>query len=76
MLTQGAGSSEPRVPYEERFPDKYGNLCVRHVARPQVIVNYFKYSKKVDVHNQVRKLDIGDKIVTVRVILRYYSLLI
>ena len=59
MLTQGAGSSEPRVPYEERFPDKYGNLCVRHEARPQVIANYFKHSNKVDVRDQVRQFDIG-----------------
>ena len=59
ILTRGAGSSEPGDPYEARFPDKYGNLCVRHVARPQVIANYFKYSNKVDVHNQVRQFDIG-----------------
>ena len=59
VLTRGAGSSEPGDPYEARFPDKYGNLCVRHVARPQVISNYFKYSNKVDIHNQVRQFDIG-----------------
>ena len=59
ILTRGAGSSEPGDPYEARFPDKYGNLCVRHVTRPQVIINYFKYSNKVDVHNQVRQFNIG-----------------
>ena len=54
ILTRGAGSSEPGDPYKAGFPYKYGNLCVRHVARPQVISNYFKYSNKLDVHNQVR----------------------
>ena len=53
-LAQGTGSSEPGVPYEARFPDKHGNLCVRHVAHPQAIAKYFKNSSKVDVHNQVR----------------------
>mmetsp|Transcript_23044 Transcript_23044/g.22118 ORF Transcript_23044/g.22118 Transcript_23044/m.22118 type:complete len:83 (+) Transcript_23044:1908-2156(+) len=37
----------------------YGNLCVRYVARLQIISNYFKYSNKVDVHNQVRLFDVG-----------------
>lgn len=58
VSTRGAGL-EAGDPYEARFPDKYGNLCVRHVARPQVISNYFKYSNKVDVHNQVRQFDIA-----------------
>ena len=50
VLSQGAGSSEPGVPYETTFPDKHGNLCLRHVAHPQLIANYFKCSNKVDVH--------------------------
>ena len=45
-LTQGDGSSEPRVPYEAMFPKNCGNLCVRHVARPRVIKNYFKHNNK------------------------------
>ena len=60
-LTQGAGSSEPGVPYEARFPDKHGNLCVRHVALPQVIAKYFKCSNKIGVHDQVRQFGIGLK---------------
>jgi hypothetical protein len=55
MCSRGAGSTEPGVPYEARFPDKYGNVCTRHVARPQVISTYFKYSNCVDLHNQVRQ---------------------
>ena len=56
---RGAESSEPGDPYEARFPDKYGNLCVWHVVHPQFISNYFKYSNNVYVHDQVRKFDIG-----------------
>ena len=54
LTTTGAGSTEKGEPYEVRFPDKYGNLCVCHVSRPQVISLYFKYSNIVDVHNQSR----------------------
>ena len=59
LSTRGAGSSEADDPYAARFPDKYGNLGVRHVARPKFISNYFKYSNKVDVHTQVRQFDIA-----------------
>ena len=52
VSTRGEGSSEAGNPYEARLLDKYGNLCVRHVARPEVILNYFKYLNKVDVHNR------------------------
>ena len=31
LTTKGAGSTEKGEPYKARFPDKYGNLCVRHV---------------------------------------------
>ena len=59
LMTKGAGSTEKGEPYEARFPDKFGNLCVRYVARPQVISLYFKYSNVVDVHNQSRQADLS-----------------
>lgn len=59
ILIHGVGSSEPWDSYKARFPDKYGNLCVRHIAGPQVNAKYFKYINKVYVHNQARKFDIG-----------------
>ena len=59
VMTRGAGSTRPGVPYEARFPDKYGNVCLRHVARPDCISNYFKYSNKVDLHNQARQFDLA-----------------
>ena len=57
LTTKGAGSTEKEEPYEVRFPDKYGNLCVRHVSMPQVISLCFNHSNVVDVHNQSRQAD-------------------
>ena len=57
--TRGAGSTNQGEPYEARFPDKYGNVCVRHVARPSIVSHYFNYSNCVDVHNQGRQFDLA-----------------
>ena len=59
LTTKGAGSTEKGDPYEARSPDKYRNLCVRHVSRPQEISLYFKYSNIVDVHNHSRQSDLS-----------------
>ena len=59
LTTKGAGSTEKGEPCKVGFPDKYGNLCVRHVSRPQVISLYFKYSNIVDVYNQPRQADLS-----------------
>ena len=78
LTTRGAGSTLSGEPYEARFPDQYGNLCVRHVARPQVISTYFKYSNVVDTHNQARQSHLGleKKWVTHDGYFRLYSTLI
>ena len=78
VLTKGAGSSKPGEPYEARFPDKFGNVCVRHVARPEVISLYFQVSNKVDLHNQARQyeLKLEKKWVTPNPYFRLYTTLI
>ena len=53
-MTREAGATRHGEPYEARFPDKFGNVCVRHVARPEIISNYFLYSNVVGLHNQGR----------------------
>ena len=58
VFTKGAGSTAPGESYEARFPDKYGNVCVRHVSRPALMAYYFKYSNCVDLHNQARQFDL------------------
>ena len=45
-MTKGAGETRHGEPYEARIPDKFGNVCVIHVARPEIISNYFLYSKE------------------------------
>ena len=59
VMTKGAGTTASGRPYEARFPDKYGNVCVRHVMRPDVIANYFRFSNVVDVHNQARQYELA-----------------
>ena len=59
VCTKGAGSTKAGEPYQARFPDKFGNVCVRHVMRPHVISMYFKHSNVVDVHNQARQFELA-----------------
>ena len=59
VLTKGAGATTKGKPYEARVPDKFGNVCVRLVARPDIISNYFKYCNVVDLHNQARQHDLA-----------------
>ena len=59
LFNRGAGSTAPGEPYEARFPDAFGNVCIRHVARPIVVSRYFKYSNQVDLHNQARQFDLS-----------------
>jgi len=58
VFTKGSGSTAPEDSYEARFPSKYGNVCVRHVFRPAIVANYFKYSNCFDIHNQARQFDL------------------
>ena len=59
VFTKGAGSTAKGDAYKARFPDKFGNVCSRYVARPSIIASYFKYSNVVDLHNQARQFDLA-----------------
>jgi len=59
VTTSGAGTTEAGIPYEARFPDKFGFFCTCHILRPHVITLYFKSSNCVDVHNQARQFDLA-----------------
>ena len=54
VMTKGAGSTSPGKPYQAKFPDMFGNVCVREVEQPDIISNYFGFSNCIDVHNQLR----------------------
>jgi hypothetical protein len=55
LATKNAGSTMPGNPYEAKFPDSVGNVCVREVERPAVISEYFANSNCIDSHNHVRQ---------------------
>ena len=59
VFTKGAGKTTKGEPYSARFPDKFGNVCTRQVARPDIVSHYFRYSNVVDLHNQARQFDLA-----------------
>jgi len=75
VMTKGAGSTRPGEPYVARFPDSFGNVCIRHIARPAVISHFFDASNKVDLHNQSRQfsLRLEKKWVTTNPYFRLYQ---
>jgi hypothetical protein len=53
--TMGAGASTAGAPYKATFPDAYGNVMSRLVARPAVISRHFMFSDGIDIHNHIRQ---------------------
>ena len=50
-----AGSTTPGEPYYMRYLDYYGNVGFRKVPCLHLLLEYFKESNCVDVHNQLRQ---------------------
>ena len=59
VATRGSGTFEDGVPYEQKFPDLYGNVMVRRVPRPKILSNYFERSNVIDSHNQLRQNELA-----------------
>ena len=55
VITKNAGSTRAGRPYEMKFSDSHGNVHVRLVDRPAVILDLFERSNCVDKHNQARQ---------------------
>jgi len=55
VMSKGAGSTRPGIPYEMKFPDSYGNVCVRLVDRPRCLSYFFDHSDVVDRINHLRQ---------------------
>jgi hypothetical protein len=53
ILTKNSGKLEARTPYEMKYTDTYGNVCVRGVERPDVISKFFQTSNIIGTHNQL-----------------------
>ena len=59
ITTKGAGSMQPGQPYHTKFPDKFGNVWTREVARPEIVSNHFNRSNVVDLHNQAQQTELA-----------------
>ena len=55
VLTENAGRTDARAPYEMKYTDSYGNVCARSVDRPDIISKFFQSSNIIDTHNQIRQ---------------------
>jgi len=58
IMSEGAGSTSLGQPYEMKYTDNHGNICVRFVDRPDFISRYFSNSNTVDTHNHVRQSEL------------------
>ena len=59
VCSKGAGTTAAGEPCLVKFPDSFGNVCIRQVARPTITSRYFDYSNQVDVHNQGRQYNLA-----------------
>ena len=59
ICTQNAGTTRPGDPYEMKFTDTYGNVCVRFVDRPKVLSEFFNDSNIIDTHNMARQSELA-----------------
>ena len=59
VATVNAGSTTPGKPYEMKYMDDHGNVCVRLVERPDIISKFFQDSNSIDKHNQSRQFDLA-----------------
>ena len=57
--TQNAGSTRQGKPYEMKFTDSFGNVCVRLVDRPEVISDFFQAANVIDTANHVRQYELA-----------------
>jgi len=55
ILTKKAESLKEGKPYEMKYTDSYGNVCIRYVDRPDEISKFYASSNVIDTHNQLRQ---------------------
>ncbi len=54
VATADAGSTTSGKPYEMKYTDNHGNVCVCLVERPDIVSKFFLDSNTIDKHNQSR----------------------
>jgi hypothetical protein len=55
VCTENAGTTAPGSPYEMKYTDTNGNICIREVERPSIISNFFYNVNTIDVLNHLRQ---------------------
>ena len=55
IFTDGAGHTEPGIPYVAKWNDDNSNKVESHIPRPAVVSFYFEKCNGIDVHNQQRQ---------------------
>ena len=61
VATKRDFSTRTGKPYEMKFTDTDGNVCVRKVERPNLCGIYFGRSNILDTHNQMRQSELALK---------------
>ena len=59
VITKNAGLIRKGKLYKIKFTDSYGNVYVRLVDHPSVILDFFEVSNYIDKHNQVRQFELA-----------------
>ena len=55
VCTENSGTTAPGTPYEMKYTDVNGNVCIREVERPAIISNFFHNVNTIDVLNHLRQ---------------------
>jgi hypothetical protein len=59
IATADEGSTTPGKPYEMKYMDDHGNVCVHLVECPDIVSKFFLDSNTIDKHNQSRQYDLA-----------------
>jgi len=59
VITKNVGSTKKGKPYEIKFTDSHGNVHVRLVDHPAIILEFFEVSNTVDKHNHTRQYELA-----------------
>jgi hypothetical protein len=55
VTTENAGSTTEGEPYEMKYLDGSGNVCIREVERPEVVSDFFHHVNIIDALNHLRQ---------------------
>jgi hypothetical protein len=59
VATADAGSTTPGKPYEMKYTDDHGNVCVHLMEHSDIVSKFFLDSYTIDKHTQSRQYDLA-----------------